>query len=417
LSALIETAHIRKLLNSRGEETVEVVIQTESSIGAAIAPSGASRGFHEALYLPKNGIDEAIRRFRNEVAPELIGMDALDQCAIDSLLSEIDGSNNFSKLGGAVAIATSMANLWAAANALGIPLYRYIGGLNAKRLPLPLGNIIGGGKHALWRSIHFQEVLVVPLNPSDYREAIKLVVDVHRKVAKILSKRDPHFAGGKNDEGAWVTRLGLKGALDVVKDAIRGVLEQYDSEVKMGIGIDVAASSFWNQNDGTYRYEGKIMEPAKHYDFISQLIEEYQLVYIEDPFHEEDFDSFSQLAREYRDILVVGDDLFVTNVKRIRIGIERRAANAVVIKPNQVGTITGTLEAVRLARDHMYKIIVSHRSGETNDFTIAHLAVGLDAPIIKTGVMGGERIAKHNELLRIEEELDASASIWNLSFK
>lgn len=414
MSALIDAAYIRRLRNSRGEETVEVIIETESSFGSAIAPSGASKGRHEAVAFPEGGVEEAVRRFRKEVAPELIGLDSLDQWSLDRLLMELDGTRNFSRIGGSVAIATSMANLWAASNALGLPLYRYLGGPSANRLPLPLGNVIGGGKHALWRSIPFQEILVVPLNPPSYAAALSLVVEVHREAGKLLAKLDESFAGGRNDEGAWVTRLSLTKAMDVVKEAVRVVEKRSPIDVKLGIGLDVAASSLWV--DGRYRYEGRELSAEEHYRFISSLIENYGLIYLEDPFHEEDFDAFSDLVKEFRDVFIVGDDLFVTNIDRLREGVKRGAANSILVKPNQVGTISGMLETVRFARENGYRIVVSHRSGETCDVTIAHLSVALDAPMIKTGIMGGERMAKHNELLRIEDGLPSSR-IWNLSFK
>lgn len=414
---IIEETLIRPIFNSRGEETVEVEILTPLGIGRSSAPSGASAGVYEAVMFPKGGIREAIKIFNSEIAPELIGLDSLDQYMIDSTLTEIDNTENFSRIGGSVAVATSIANAKAAADTLGIPLFRHLGGIGSSTLPLPLGNVIGGGKHALGRSIDIQEILIVPLNPEDMNEALKINIKIHKEVSRLLTKYDAYFSGGKNDEGAWVTRLSIDKAISIVKEAIGNVSKEYNYDIHVGIGLDIAASTLWEKDKRIYRCEGVTRTTKEHMKWLIDLVNKHGIIYLEDPFHEDDFESFAELRDMLDDILIVGDDLFVTNLNRLEKGIKMKAGNGIIIKPNQVGTLSRAIESLKVAKRFNYTPIISHRSGETEDAMIAHLAVAFEAPLIKTGIVGGERTIKLNELLRIEELLGDSAKMNSLPVK
>jgi enolase len=396
----IEDLGIRKVFNSRGEETVEVEVYLTDGFGKAAAPTGASRGSHEVVYFPNNDIDLAISMFEKNVAPDLMGLDASIQAEVDTRLEEIDGTENFSRIGGAVAVATSMAVARAAANALEIPLYQHLGGANVRDVPYPLGNVIGGGKHSRGLGPDIQEFLVLPYGAPDIYSALKANIEVHRSVFKELVKVDPTFTGGRNDEGAWSARISTNTALDILSRVVKEVSSKMGFEI--GIGIDVAASNLWDGEKYVYANENVSRTPREQLEFVKGLIEKYNLVYVEDPFHEEDFTSFAELTDAVGDkCLVVGDDIFVTNAARLLRGIKEGAGNGIIIKPDQVGTLSRAWDTVRLAVSNGYVTIVSHRSGDTEYDTLAHIAVGFGAPIIKSGVVGGERIAKLNELIRI----------------
>ncbi len=396
--SVIEEVTIRKILDSRGDSTVEVDVITTMAMGRAAAPSGASTGKHEAVPLPKGGVDVAIRTFRERVAKALMGRDASDQAGVDEELHRLDGTEDFSHIGGNVALATSLAAAKAAAASSGLPLYAYLGGTLASALPRPLGNIIGGGRHAVGGT-DIQEYLSVALGPR-VSDSIFANAAVHRHARDALVKRFPNQALGKGDEGAWVAPLGNEEALGVLVEACRAVANEAGFPVRPS--LDMAASEFWR--NGRYQYREGSKGPGEQMDFVAHLAEEYDLYSVEDPFQEEDFDGYAELTKRVgHRCLVVGDDLFVTNPRRIEQGISKRAANAVLIKPNQIGTLTDTVAAVRLAHGAGYRTIISHRSGETTDETIAHLGVALGCHGIKTGAVGGERLAKLNELIRIEE--------------
>jgi enolase len=407
--APIESARARKVLDSRGRLTIEVEVETAlGGIGRFSAPSGASVGAHEAAAFPRGGVEEALKLFREEVAPKLIGMDSSDQRGVDEALRELDGTPNFERLGGSMAIACSIAVAKAASHSFGLPLYRWLGGAMANRIPAPLGNVLGGGKHAAVRTLDIQEVLVFPLDASSALEAVMANAEVHRRLPSRIAKVDPSFAGGRTDEGAWTARLSGRQALALVKEVCEEVSDELGC--RMGLGIDLAASSLWDDKAKVYRYEGEgaVRSMEEQLSFVESLLEEFNLLYVEDPFHEEDFESFAQLTRRVAPRMVCGDDLFTTNVERLRRGVESGAANAVIIKPNQVGTLTDTFEAAALARSKGYTLVASHRSGETEDEALPHIAIALSAQLIKTGVVGGERTAKLNELVRIEEEAPSS---------
>jgi enolase len=393
---IIEAIELRTILDSRGNPTVEAEISTASGFGRAAAPSGASTGAAEAKVLPpREAIDNAIQN----LIPALIGMDAADQECFDAQLRDIDGTVDFSGIGANVAVALSLANAKAAATALGLPLFRYLGGAFVDEMPLPLGNVIGGGAHAA-NATEIQEFLVVPGGAADAEEAVFANAAVHRNVKDLLKKKG--IAAGKGDEGAWAPQIDDALAFELIAEATARVDDEMNVSVDMG--IDVAASQMWN---GTgYKYRDRVRSTEDQISYIAGLVDKYNLVYVEDPLHEDDFDGFAELNRQIGDrCLLCGDDIFVTQVDRIEKGIEKGSANCVLIKPNQVGTLTDTFEAVRLAHTHGLDTVMSHRSGETTDTTIAHLATAFSCVFLKCGVVGGERIAKLNELIRIEEQL------------
>jgi enolase (EC 4.2.1.11) len=352
---------IRRVFTGRGDLTVEVEVYLEGSWGRAIAPAGASRGRHEVKYFPDEGIEAAIDAFNRWVEPSLIGMDASNQVAVDKKLEEVDGTWDFSKIGGAVAVATSMANVVAVANAKGLWPYQVIGGSLANTIPYPLGNTIGGGKHSRGLGPDYQEFLVLPYGAPDIYTAIYANMEVHREAGKLLAKEDPTFAGGRNDEGAWTAKISTDKALGVLTEAVKSVSKRLGIEI--GIGIDAAASSMWNGKAYVYANEGRELGPREHFERIKSIIEKYNLIYVEDPFHEEDFQSFAELTALFRDRLIVGDDLFTTNPDRLTIGIREKAANAILVKVDQIGTVTRAHETVKLALNNNYRIVVSHSPG------------------------------------------------------
>ena len=393
---IIEAIELRMILDSRGNPTVEAEISTAGGFGRAAAPSGASTGAAEAKVLPpREAIDHAIQ----DLIPALIGMDASDQESFDDQLRDIDGTLNFSGIGSNVAVALSLANAKAAASALGLPLFRYLGGAFVREMPLPLGNVIGGGAHAA-NATEIQEFLVIPGGAADAEEAVFANAAVHRTVKDLL--RNKGIAAGKGDEGAWAPQIDDALAFELIAEATGRVEDEMN--VPVDVGIDVAASQMWTGSG--YRYRDRVRSTEDQIAYIAELVDKYNLVYVEDPLHEDNFDAFAELNRQVGDrCLICGDDLFVTQVDRIEKGIETGSANCVLIKPNQVGTLSDTFEAVRLSHTHGLDTVMSHRSGETTDTTIAHLATAFSCIFLKCGVVGGERIAKLNELIRIEEQL------------
>ncbi len=405
----------RKILDSRGNPTIEVEVSVEGKavgFGRAAAPSGASTGKHEVMAFPSGGPDASIDMVNKVVASKLVGESPERQDNIDSLLHEIDGTTNFSKLGGNAAVAVSMAVAKAAASSLGIPLYKYLGSDGAFHLPYPLGNVLGGGAHAGKMAPDIQEFMAVAIGAKRFVDAAFANTKVHKKVRAAIERKDKTFTGGKGDEGAWAPNLDSLQAMEAVAQACKQASDEVGFEVRPS--MDLAASSLYDEAKQEYIYEreGRSRDPGEQIDFVIDLIKTYKLFFVEDPLHEEDFEGFAELTRKVgKDCLICGDDLFVTNVKRIQMGIKAKAANAVLIKPNQIGTLSDTLAAITLAKKNRYVPAISHRSGETADDTIAHLAVAWVCPLIKTGVVGGERLAKLNELIRIEEQLGTKAKM------
>jgi len=400
----IDRLAIRKILDSRGNATVEVDVVAGAALGRAAAPSGASTGALEAPSWPPGGVDGALRIFQESIAPRLRGRDVKDQAGLDRTLRGLDGTPNFARIGGNVATAVSLANAKAAAASAGKPLFRYLTGPQGPSLPLPLGNVIGGGRHAIGGTT-IQEYLVVSQGPTPLAN-VMTNARVHALVRDALMKRLPGVPLGRGDEGAWVAQLQDEEALSLLADVCRGVEREAGFPVRPA--LDFAASEFYR--GGKYRYRDRALSAKEQVDFVERLAGDFSLFSVEDPFDQEDFGSFTELTKRIGDrCKVIGDDIFVTNVERLRRGIEQRAANAILIKPNQIGTLSETRAAVDLAHSAGYATVMSHRSGETTDDTIAHLAVAFGCLGIKTGAVGGERIAKLNELIRIEEQLQAGA--------
>ena len=394
----IDALRIRKILDSRGNATVEVDVRAGDVVGRAAAPSGASTGKHEVAAWPKGGVDEGIALFRKNVATRLRGVEASSQAEVDTLLHTIDGTKDFSRIGGNVAVATSLAVAKASAAAARKPMFAYLGW--GRTMPFPLGNVIGGGRHAIGGT-DIQEFLSLAQSPSPSK-AVFANSQVHRAVAGMLAKRLPGEAIGRGDEGAWVAKLSNEDALAVLADACRQVSREVD--FVCAPALDLAASEFYRQRK--YVYKERTLTPDRQVEYVAGLVESYGLALVEDPLEQDDFDGYARLTELIGDeCAIVGDDLFVTNPERLQRGIDTGAANAILIKPNQIGTLTDTARTVALAKDAGYRTVMSHRSGETTDETIAHLAVAFGSFAIKTGAVGGERIAKLNELIRIEEYL------------
>ncbi len=414
MSTVIEDLIARKVFNSRGEETIEVDVVTTSGFGRASAPAGKSRGKAEVAYYPQNGVDQALKKVEELITPEIVGLNANFQEEIDRTLHDLDGSKDFKVIGGNTAFAISLANAEAAANSLGSLLFQYLGGQVAHELPYPLGNTISGGQHTQGKSPDIQEFLILPHGAESFQDAASANIQAHRMIGDILRKKDKLFTGGKSDEGAWIANIEDLQALEIVANVCEEVGDELGFEC--GMGIDVAASSLWNGKGRKYVYERerRKRDPGEQLDFILELIMKYHLSYVEDAFHEEDFESFAELTKKARDCLVCGDDLFTTNVERLSRGVKVRAGNAIIIKVNQVGTLTDAQETVEMAKKNGYVPIMAHRSGDTCDWHIAQLAVAFKCPIIKTGIVEGARIAKINELIRIEEFLGDRAEMADL---
>ena len=418
LSSIIEDLIARKIFNNRGEETIEVDVITTAGFGRSGAPAGKSRGKAEVVYYPQGGVDAAVKKIDDLIAPELAGLNADFQEEIDSTLHEIDGTANFKNIGGNTAFAISLANAEAAANSHGLLLFQFLGGNAANTLPFPLGNCISGGAHARGgKTPSIQEYLALPHGAESFLEAQTANTQIHKRIESALKKKSTTFTGGKSDEGAWIANIDTDDAFDVIAKACEEVGNQMDFEC--GFGIDVAASSFWKPKEEKYVYEmeGKKRDTAEQLEYMLELIEKYHLAYVEDPFAEDDFESFAELTKKAKNCMICGDDLFTTNTERLNNGLKINAGNAIIIKVNQIGTLTDAVETIELAQRHGYDAVVSHRSGDTCDWHIAHLAVAYKCPVIKTGVVEGARIAKLNELIRIEHFLGNRARMAELKIR
>lgn len=409
MDSVIEDVRVRKILDSRGNPTVEVDVITWNGFGRAAAPSGASTGMREVVSFPEGGVDRIIGEVEEIISSELIGMDAEDLKDIDMILKEIDGTDDLSALGGNTIVAVSMATAKAAASSYNMPLYRFLGGNMPDEIPYPLGNMINGGAHAGKHAPDIQEFLVVPLGAQNITEAVFANSNVHKRIKELIQMKDKLFTGGKGDEGGWAPNLSNNDALDIQAKACEEVGDEMGIEIRPS--LDFAASEMWNSDEQKYYYEQDNIkrDTGEQIDFVEEIIQTYGMFFVEDPLHESDFDGFAQLTKRVgQRCLICGDDLFVTNASILEDGIKQKAGNAIIIKPNQIGTLSDTYDTIRLAKDNKYVPVVSHRSGETTDETIAHLAVAFSCPMIKTGALGGERIAKLNELIRIEEEIPNS---------
>jgi len=409
VDSVIEDVRVRKILDSRGNPTVEVDVITWNGFGRAAAPSGASTGMREVVSFPQGGVDRIIGEVEEIISSELIGMDAEDLKDIDMILKEIDGTDDLSALGGNTIVAVSMATAKAAASSYNMPLYRFLGGNMPDEIPYPLGNMINGGAHAGKHAPDIQEFLVVPLGAQNITEAVFANSNVHKRIKELIQKKDKLFTGGKGDEGGWAPNLTNNDALEIQAQACEEVGDEMGITIRPS--LDLAASEMWNSEEEKYYYhqEDVKRDTGQQIDYVEEIIDTYNMFFVEDPLHENDFEGFSELTRKVgKKTLICGDDIFVTNPTLLEEGIKQKAGNAIIIKPNQIGTLTDTYNTIRMAKDNKYTPVVSHRSGETTDETIAHLAVAFSCPMIKTGALGGERIAKLNELIRIEEEITNS---------
>ena len=416
--SVIELVYAREVLDSRGNTTVEVEVALESgAVGRAIVPSGASTGAFEAVelrdgdkgrYIGK-GVEKAVANVNEIIAPELEGMDAFDQPAIDALMIELDGTHNKGKLGANAILGVSMAVARAAAEELGLPLFQYIGGVNAKQLPVPMMNILNGGEHAD-NSVDVQEFMILPVGAKSFREGLRMGAEVFHSLKKVLSERG--LACGVGDEGGFAPNLGSnREALELIVEAIEKAGYKPGDDVRLG--LDVAATEMYDKETKLYdlKHEGKKLTAEQMVDLYEEWVNNFPIVTIEDGLDEEDWDGWKVLTdRLGKKVQLVGDDLFVTNTERLERGIEAGVANSILIKVNQIGTITETLDAIEMAKRAGYTAVISHRSGETEDTTIADLAVAVNAGQIKTGAPSRtDRVAKYNQLLRIEEMVGEQA--------
>lgn len=416
----IRDVYAREILDSRGNPTIEVeVLVGETIIGKAAVPSGASTGKYEAVELRDGGVryggkgaQAAVEHVNNQIAESIIGMNIFGQSEIDRVLIRLDGTLNKKKLGANALLGVSLACAHAAANALQIPLYRYLGGVNAKKLPTPMMNILNGGVHAD-NTLDIQEFMIVPVGADDFREGLRMCAEIYQELKALLKKQGLSTAVG--DEGGFAPNLpDAKTALQYLKQAVE--LAGYRMGKDIRIALDIAASELYNADFKTYEFPGeskmcgkKVIRSAEEMiDYYEELMQEFPICSIEDPLDEEDWEGWELLTvRLGRDVQLVGDDLFVTNVERLRKGVEKSVANAILIKVNQIGTLTEAIEAIETAQKSGYRAIISHRSGETEDTTIADLAVAFNTGQIKTGApCRSERVAKYNRLLRIQEEVE-----------
>ena len=418
MSTIIDV-YAREILDSRGNPTIEVEVTTESgAFGRAMVPSGASTGEREALELRDGdksrflgkGVLKAVANVNDIIAEEVIGMDVTDQVAIDNKMIELDGTKDKSKLGANAILGVSLACAHAAADYYGMPLYRYLGGFNGKKLPLPMMNVLNGGSHAD-SSVDFQEFMIMPVGAGSIKEAVRMGAEVFYNLKKVLKAKGHITAVG--DEGGYAPNLGSnEEPLEVIMEAINAA--GYKPGEDFMIAMDVAASEFYNTETKMYELK-KSGQGNKTTDemiaWYKDIVAKYPIISIEDGLGERDWDGWRKLTAELGDkVQLVGDDLFVTNPAILKEGIETNTANSILIKVNQIGTLTETFDAMQMAKEAGYTAVVSHRSGETEDTTISHIAVAFNAGQIKTGSMSRtDRIAKYNELIRIEDELGASA--------
>lgn len=413
MNRIIEDVFAREILDSRGNPTVEVeVVLEDGTIGRASVPSGASTGMYEAVELRDGnkdrysgkGVQKAVDNVNLIIAPEIVGFDSTDQIGIDKLLCKLDGTENKSKLGANATLGVSMAVAHAAAKSLDLPLYQYLGGFNAKQLPVPMMNILNGGEHAD-NNVDIQEFMIMPVGAKSFSEALRMGAEIYHQLKAVLKSRNLNTAVG--DEGGFAPNLSSnEEALKVIVEAIDKAGYKPGEEVKLA--LDVAASEMYK--DGTYYLQGEGVRKttSEMIEYYEMLVNKYPIISIEDGMDQNDWDGWRQLTEKLGSrVQLVGDDLFVTNPKRLKQGIDSKTANSILIKVNQIGTLTETFEAMEMAKRAGYTCIVSHRSGETEDSTIADIAVAVNAGQIKTGALSrSDRISKYNQLLRIEEELD-----------
>jgi enolase len=415
----------RQVLDSRGNPTVEVDVWTrDGSKGRGTVPSGASTGIHEALELRDGdtkrfhgkGVLKAVSNVNNRIRSRVIGKDASAQREIDELMIALDGTPNKKRLGANAILGVSMAVAKVAASSQGKPAYKYLRDLPRYKLPVPMMNVINGGKHA-GNKLAVQEFQIAPVGASSCSEAIRIGDEVYHSLGSVLKAKYGPSAINVGDEGGYAPPLEMTG--DALEAILRAISDAGYDESTVHIGIDAASSSFYNNKDSTYQIDRKRFSSGELEDYYEELVRTYPIRTLEDPFDEDDFDDFAQITRKLGSrVKIIGDDLYVTNPERIKIGIRKKATNAILIKLNQIGTVTETLDAIKMSREAGMDIVVSHRSGETEDTFISHLATSQESLFIKTGAPArGERTAKYNELLRIEEELGSRALFMGATLK
>ncbi len=424
----IKEIHAREILDSRGNPTVEAEVVVHNFIdgrdycGMAAVPSGASTGRFEAVELRDGetryfglGVQHAVKNVNEKIASVLVGRNALEQVVIDRILMETDGTDNKGNLGANAMLSVSMAVAKASANALSMPLYRYLGGISPKLLPVPMMNILNGGKHAA-NTVDFQEFMIMPVQAESFADGLRICAEIYHNLKKIL--QDKGLSTGVGDEGGFAPDLpDAESVLQLIVESIQASGYTPGQDIK--IAIDVASSELYQEKTGMYHFPGEsslkgeeiVRDTQEMIAYYEELVEKFPIVSIEDGLAEDDWDGWKQLTKRLGDsVQLVGDDLFVTNVKRLDAGIKLKTANAILVKVNQIGTLTEAFDAVEMAHKNGYKAVISHRSGETEDTTIADIAVALNAGQIKTGApCRSDRVAKYNRLLRIEEELGTAA--------
>ena len=393
----------RILYNSRGTKTIEIDVITDNKfLGRVCAPSGASVGKYEAVSFP-DGKPEQSLAIINENNKKFIGCDASDLKLIHDTIKSIDTSENYSEIGGACAFAITIAAAESTAKALDIPLYKMINKNDELKFPFPIGNILGGGAHAGPGTPDIQEILVASIGAKTVREAIDMNLQVHKELRKLIQKEDPYFTNGRGDEGGWAPKFDNEKALEISTKAIENLGFTLGKEI--ALGVDFASSTQWNEDKGKYIYDraGFENDPGEQIEFAAKIIEKYKLIYAEDAVHEEAFDDMAVLTKKFPDRMITGDDLTVTNTKILNKAIEHGACNAAILKVNQAGSLFDALEFAKMANENNIKLITSHRSGESTDSQISHIGVGTKSKLLKVGIVGGERVAKLNELIRLSE--------------
>jgi len=414
MSLEIEKIQAREILDSRGNPTIEVDVWTCCGFGRASVPSGASTGVHEALELRDGGdryngkgVLKAVKNVNEVIAPKIIGMNAISQCQIDKLIIELDGTPNKANLGANAILGVSLGVAKAAASSLGMPLYRYLGGVSTYRLPVPSFNVLNGGKHA-GNELSIQEFMIEPVGAKSFSEGLRMATETYHALGKILQSRYGVGATNVGFEGGYAPPLSkTRDALDAILSALD--ITGYCEEIK--IGLDPAASSFYR--DGAYYIDGKSLSPEEMIDYYADLVATYPIILLEDPLEEEAYEDFAEITARLPDTIIVGDDIYVTNPLRLKKGIEMHSSNALLLKLNQIGSVTEAFDTARMAFRAGFKIMASHRSAETEDHSLADVAVALGVELLKTGAPArSERTAKYNQLLRIQEELgDAAAYV------
>ncbi len=401
--AKISSIKGRIIHNSRGTKTIEVdVISDNQYLGRTAAPSGASVGKYEAVSFPEGGPEESLR-ILNENSTKFLELESNDLKSIDEVIKSIDNTSNYSKAGGALAYAVTIASMESAAKSAGKPLFELISEQNDYRFPIPIGNILGGGAHAGPGTPDIQEILISATGSKTIRDAIETNFKVHKELRNVIEKTDPSFTNGRGDEGGWAPKCDNEKALELCAQACENLGYTLGQEVSLG--VDFASSTQWNEKKQLYVYERAGFEntPEKQIEFAANIIEKYKLIYAEDAVHEEAFDDMSELVSKFPKTMITGDDLTVTNKDILKKAIEKKSCNAAILKVNQAGSLYDALEFAKTAQSNDIKLITSHRSGESTDSQISHIGIGTNSKMLKVGVVGGERVAKLNELIRLSE--------------